>query len=322
MSQNRRLIADQKAIDSPRLTLARSADAVHRTRIDDWQRGIHRVGTASGALRPWQAVTGGSGMVLRAASTLRTEPAPLHSEFALLDASIDPDARSFLASDGSWCAIALVERSRPLSGALPSPGAATPALAYIPTVRTLLSRTAWTLLSCYVLRQPPRGILARHVDPQAVHLQECRLLVPIQAPTCCRDLDRARGSRLSRRHRLDGRFQLPALSGKRGGCAARRARHRSAVRARRTTIAASGVGGCCLTPSRTGARSMPPPAPVACRRERGRSALDGTPVGRFRRLSNPAPIIRRRPARYDTVTAEVTRAPTVVAPAPCARLQR
>ena len=204
MSQNRRLVADQKAIDSPRLTLARSADAVHRTRIGDWQRGIHRVGTASGALRPWQAVTGGSGMVLRAASTLRTEPAPLHSEFALLDASIDPDARSFLASDGSWYAIALVERSRPLSGALPSPGAATRALAYIPTVRTLLSRTAWTLLSCYVLRQPPRGILARHVDPQAVHLQECRLLVPIQAPTCRRDLDRARGSRLSRRHRPNG----------------------------------------------------------------------------------------------------------------------
>jgi hypothetical protein len=137
---------------------------------------------ASGALRPWQAVTVGSGLVLHAGSTLRTEPARLQAEFADLDASVGPDRRTFLASDGSWCAIALVERSRPMSGGLPSPGAATPALAYMPTVRALLSRAAWTVLSCYVLRQPPHGTLAWHFDLQALHLQECRLLVPIQAP--------------------------------------------------------------------------------------------------------------------------------------------
>jgi hypothetical protein len=137
---------------------------------------------ASGALRPWQAVTVGSGLLLHAASTLRTEPAALQADFAALDASVGPDGRNFLASDGSWCAIALVERSRPLSGALFSSGAATPALPYMPTVRALLSRANWTVLSCYVLRQPPHGTLAWHFDPQALHLQECRLLVPVQAP--------------------------------------------------------------------------------------------------------------------------------------------
>jgi hypothetical protein len=52
----------------------------------------------------------------------------------------------------------------------------------MPTVHALLSQAQWTVLSCYVLRQPPRGTLAWHFDPQALHLQECRLLVPIQAP--------------------------------------------------------------------------------------------------------------------------------------------
>jgi len=137
---------------------------------------------ASGALRPRQAATVGSGLQLRAASTLRTEPEFSQADLAALDASVGPDGRSFLASDGSWCAIALLERSRPTSGTLPSPGAATPTLACMPTVAALLSRAAWTVLSCYVLRQPPHGTLVWHYDPQALHLQECRLLVPIQAP--------------------------------------------------------------------------------------------------------------------------------------------
>jgi hypothetical protein len=38
------------------------------------------------------------------------------------------------------------------------------------------------VLACYVIRQPPHGTLAWHFDPQAVHLAESRLLVPIQAP--------------------------------------------------------------------------------------------------------------------------------------------
>ena len=38
------------------------------------------------------------------------------------------------------------------------------------------------MLSCYVLRQPPRGTLAWHFDDQAIHLRECRLLLPIHAP--------------------------------------------------------------------------------------------------------------------------------------------
>src|SRR5580700_12074288 len=43
-SQNRGPVADQKAIDSRRLTLAPSSDAEHRARTDGWQRGIRRIG--------------------------------------------------------------------------------------------------------------------------------------------------------------------------------------------------------------------------------------------------------------------------------------
>jgi hypothetical protein len=274
-------------------------------------------GTASGALRPWQAVTVGSGLVLHAASTLRAEPAPLQSEFALLDASVDPDGRNFLASDGSWCAIALVERSRPLSGALPSPGAATPALAYRPTVRALLSRTAWTLLSCYVLRQPPRGILAWHVDPQALHLQECRLLVPIQAPDAAVTLIGHDAAAYPVGTAPTGDFNF---------------RHQveNATDGQRIVLA---IDVLCEPDVR---RLLPPAlADVASlRRELAREACHrllpwraresvGDPRWVARRLADSAAsAIRRRAARYDTVTAEVTRAPTVVAPAPCARLQR
>jgi hypothetical protein len=142
----------------------------------------HEAFATPGVLRPWQAVTVGSGLLLHAASALRTEPAAIQADFTVLDEALGPDRRSLLASDGSWCAIALVERSGPSSGDAPSPGTATPALAYMPTVSALLSRAEWTVLSCYVLRQPPHGTLVWHFDPQALHLRECRLLVPIQVP--------------------------------------------------------------------------------------------------------------------------------------------
>ncbi len=141
-----------------------------------------RLSVASGTLQPWQAVTVGSGLLLHAASALRAEPTALQADFAVLDAAVGPDGRTFLASDGSWSAIGLVERSGAASIGTPSPGIATPALAFAPTVRALLSRAPWTVLSCYVLRQPPHGTLAWHFDGQALHLPECRLLVPIHAP--------------------------------------------------------------------------------------------------------------------------------------------
>jgi hypothetical protein len=113
---------------------------------------------------------------------MATELAPLQGDLAALDAVIGPDGRTFLASDRSWSAIALVERPLSVSGGPLPPGIATPVLVHAPTVRDLLSRTDWTVLACYVLRQPPHGTLPWHFDDQAIHLQQCRLLLSICAP--------------------------------------------------------------------------------------------------------------------------------------------
>ena len=137
---------------------------------------------ASGTLHPWRDVTVGSGLMLHAPLAMAAELAPLQADIAALDMTIGPDGRTFLASDGSWSAIPLVERPVPVSAGPPPSGIATPALAHAPAVRALLSRTDWTVLACYVIRQPPHGTLAWHFDDQALHLQESRLLLPIHAP--------------------------------------------------------------------------------------------------------------------------------------------
>ena len=54
------------------------------------------------------------------------------------------------------------------------------------TVRTLLSGSDWTVLSCYVIRQPPHGTLPWHFDNQAIHLAECRVLIPLHARPAAR----------------------------------------------------------------------------------------------------------------------------------------
>jgi len=134
------------------------------------------------ALYPWQDVTVGSGLMLHAALALRIKLAPLLADLAALDAAVGPSGRLFLTTDGSWGSIALVERASHTAAGAPKPGDATPALAHASTIRALLSGTNWTVLSCYVIRQPPHGTLPWHYDNQAIHLAECRLLVPLHAP--------------------------------------------------------------------------------------------------------------------------------------------
>jgi hypothetical protein len=139
-------------------------------------------------LHPWQCLTLGSGLMLHAPLAMAVEFGRLQSDIATLDSAICPDGRTFLASDGSWSAIPLIERLPPLSAGPLRSGRGTPALAYAPAVRHLLSLIDWTVLACYVTRLEPGGTLAWHFDSQAIHLRECRLLVPIHVPPAARTM--------------------------------------------------------------------------------------------------------------------------------------
>ncbi len=132
------------------------------------------------SLLPWQMVTLGSGLMLQASCLdLRSEAAALQAEFAAADAAVGPAGRAFLASDGSWSTMALVQRSR--LGVLAA-GLPTPNLEHMPSVAALLSRSNWTVVGCHLVRQPPHGTLPWHFEDQAPYSQESRLLVPIHAP--------------------------------------------------------------------------------------------------------------------------------------------
>jgi hypothetical protein len=128
----------------------------------------------------WQEATVGSGLTLHAPLNLRTDIATLQAEFDALDASLPPDQRDFFSGDGEWTSITLV--SQPLTKDVSLKDAATPLLDRMPSVRALLERFAAPVFRCCISRQPPRGRLAWHFDNQALHLPECRLLVPIHAP--------------------------------------------------------------------------------------------------------------------------------------------
>lgn len=131
---------------------------------------------------PWQRLTLDCALMLHAPAREPLNLPPLRQEFACADAAVGPSGRTYLANDGSWSGMALVERSGAMAdGTMPS-GYPTPALAYMPTVQALLSSRAWYVISAYLLRQPPRGTLPWHFDNQALHLSECRLLLPICAP--------------------------------------------------------------------------------------------------------------------------------------------
>lgn len=133
-------------------------------------------------LHPWQRLTRDSGLVLHAAARERVHCPSLQPDFARLDAAVGPGGRNFLANDGSWAAIPLIERPHQARDEASGRGHPTPALAHMPAVQTLLASQAWHVLSAYVLRQPPHGVLPWHFDNQAPHLAECRLLLPIHAP--------------------------------------------------------------------------------------------------------------------------------------------
>lgn len=133
-------------------------------------------------MMPWQTVTRGSDLLLHASIGAVAPPPALLAEFTALDAAIAPAGRTFLCPDGSWSAIPLIERATHGSDRAAWAGLPTPALPCMPGVPHLLDRLGWRPLAVYVLRQPPRGQLPWHFDNQALHLPECRVLLPIIAP--------------------------------------------------------------------------------------------------------------------------------------------
>ncbi|ALG75623.1 hypothetical protein VY88_27780 [Azospirillum thiophilum] len=132
-------------------------------------------------LHPWQQVTVGSGLMLHAPLSVSADAARLQREFAALDAATGEEGRMFMASDGSWSSITLIEE-----GLGPDSrraiGRPTPALDRMPSARALLEGLGCRILSCYVHRQEPGGLLRWHFDGAGLHQPEARLIVPIIAP--------------------------------------------------------------------------------------------------------------------------------------------
>lgn len=87
-----------------------------------------------------------------------------------------------MADDGSWSSITLLDRRFPTETEAFPPGTPTPALRAMPSVSRLLDRLGCRVVSGFVHRQAPGGILSWHFDGQALHLGESRLIVPILAP--------------------------------------------------------------------------------------------------------------------------------------------
>lgn len=133
-------------------------------------------------MHPWQQVTIGSGLMLHAPLSVTIDPLPLQREFAALDASTGPDGRMHLAEDGSWSSITLIDRRIVTPAERFPAGTPMPALEAMPSVGRLLDRLGGRIISCYVHRQAPGGFLRWHYDRQALHLDECRLIVPVEAP--------------------------------------------------------------------------------------------------------------------------------------------
>ena len=118
--------------------------------------------------------------MLHAPAAIDIDIAPMRTEFAALDASAGPDQRTFFCGDGSWSGLALIER-RSIGDSALSDGVVRPGLATMPSVAALIDRMGWRPVSVYLLRQQLMGTLKWHFDDQALHLRECRLLLPLFA---------------------------------------------------------------------------------------------------------------------------------------------
>ena len=146
-------------------------------------QGSQQVQATGNHPHPWQRVTSGSGLTLHAPADLRLDAAMLQSEYAALDAALPQDQRGHYQNGlgEGWTSIALLNQPRGGSSS-GQKGTPKPALDLMPSLRPLLDRPGWVAWGCDLLRQSAHGTLAWHSEPQALHLEHFRMLIPIHAP--------------------------------------------------------------------------------------------------------------------------------------------
>lgn len=134
------------------------------------------------ALLPWQEVTVGSGLLLAAASDISVDVTALQRQTrAAIDSTPDSDRGRYGDTGGDWTAITLMIMPLPDGdGSLPA-GTPAPPLAHLPLLEKIFQVLGRPPHGAHILRQPPRGLLPWHFDPQALHLPLCRLLLTVEA---------------------------------------------------------------------------------------------------------------------------------------------
>ncbi|MFY8093628.1 MAG: aspartyl/asparaginyl beta-hydroxylase domain-containing protein [Niveispirillum sp.] len=129
------------------------------------------------ALLPWQEMMVGSGLMLSAASSIGVEAALLEQQVqAAIDSVPEEQRNRFGSPNGDWTAITLLHkdhRGRKVEH---------PPLAHIPILTDLLRNAGIDPFGLYITRQPPGVDLKWHFDHQALHLEICRLLLPVRVP--------------------------------------------------------------------------------------------------------------------------------------------
>jgi len=123
-------------------------------------------------METFQQITLGSNLTLHAEAALRLDVDTLKAEYAAMDKALPAEERTHYGAEPGtgWTAIALLVDGR------------RPALDHLPTVRTLLERRDLLVKMAFIHRQPAGGMLRWHFDNLALHRDEVRLLIPIQAP--------------------------------------------------------------------------------------------------------------------------------------------
>ncbi|CAO3362919.1 aspartyl/asparaginyl beta-hydroxylase domain-containing protein [Azospirillum melinis] len=144
---------------------------------------VQQAGEVGSFPHPWQRISAGSGLTLHAAADLRLDAAMLQAEFAGLDAALTQDQRGHYQNGlgEGWTSIPLLDQPREGSSS-GRKGMPRPSLDFMPSLRALLDQPGWVAWGCDILRQSAYGTLAWHSEPQALHLEHFRLLIPIHAP--------------------------------------------------------------------------------------------------------------------------------------------
>lgn len=129
------------------------------------------------ALLPWQEVTVGCGLILSSASSIRVDAGMLERQVqAAIDSVPDERRNRFGNPNGDWTAITLLYKDQK---GTPVPQ---PPLVHIPILTDMLRDAGIDPFGLHITRQPPGVDLKWHFDHQSLHLDICRLLLPVRVP--------------------------------------------------------------------------------------------------------------------------------------------